>query len=108
MTAQLLFYIIVGIIILNFIIDKIIGKLNAKHYNDPIPEELKDVYKEEEYKKSQAYKATNYKFGVFTSSFSIAVTLAFLMFGGFEFVDSLSRGISDNTILIALLFLESS
>ena len=54
MTAQLLFYIIVGIIILNFIIDKIIGKLNAKHYNDPIPEELKDVYKEEEYKKSQA------------------------------------------------------
>ena len=104
MTAQLLFYIIVGIIILNFIIDKIIGKLNAKHYNDPIPEELKDVYKEEEYKKSQAYKATNYKFGVFTSSFSIAVTLAFLMFGGFEFVDSLSRGISDNSILIALLF----
>ncbi|MCB0436014.1 MAG: M48 family peptidase, partial [Mangrovimonas sp.] len=68
MTAQTLFYIIIAIIILNFIIEKIIGKLNAKHYNDPIPEALNDVYDEAEYKKSQAYKATNYKFGVFAST----------------------------------------
>lgn len=104
MTAQLLFYIIIAIIIINFIIEKIVGKLNAKHYNDPVPQELSDVYDEEEYKKSQAYKATNYKFGVLTSTFSIAVTLAFLMFGGFEMVDSMARSFSDNDIVIALLF----
>lgn len=104
MDATQLFYIIIAIILINFIIEKVIGKLNAKHYNDPIPEELSDVYDETEYKKSQTYKATNYKFGVFTSTFSIVVTLAFLMFGGFEYVDTLARSLSGNNIVIALLF----
>ena len=104
MTAQTLFYIIIAIIILNFIIEKIIGKLNAKHYNDPIPEALNDVYDEAEYKKSQAYKATNYKFGVFASTFSIVLTLVFLIVGGFDYVDGLARSLSDNNIMIALLF----
>lgn len=104
MTSTTLFYIIIAIIIINFIVDKILDTLNAKHYNDAIPPELQDVYDEEEYKKSQAYKATNYKFGVWSSTFSIVVTLAFLMFGGFEYVDTLARSYSDNSIIIALIF----
>jgi STE24 endopeptidase len=104
MTSTTLFYIIIAIIIINFIVDKILDTLNAKHYNDAIPPELQDVYDEEEYKKSQAYKATNYKFGVWSSTFSIVVTLAFLIFGGFEYVDTLARSYSDNSIIIALIF----
>ena len=104
MTSTTLFYIIIAIIIINFIVDKILDTLNAKHYNDAIPPELQDVYDEEEYKKSQAYKATNYKFGVWSSTFSIVVTLAFLMFGGFEYVDTLARSYSDKSIIIALIF----
>ena len=42
MTATTLFYIIIAIICVNFIIDKILEALNAKHYNDAIPEELHD------------------------------------------------------------------
>ncbi len=99
-----LFYIIIAIIILDFMVDKILDALNAKHYNDPIPEELKDVYDEAEYAKSQAYKATNYKFGVWSSTFSIVLTLGFLMFDGFEFVDNIARSYSDNSIIVALLF----
>jgi STE24 endopeptidase len=84
MTATTLFYIIIAIIIVNFIIDKILDALNAKHFNDAIPNELKDVYDDAEYKKSQAYKLTNYKFGVWSSTFSVALTLAFICFGGFD------------------------
>ena len=51
MTSTTLFYIIIAIIIINFIVDKILDTLNAKHYNDAIPPELQDVYDEEEYKK---------------------------------------------------------
>lgn len=104
MTSSYLFYIILAIIILNFIFEKWISALNAKHYNDAIPEELKDVYDAEEYNKSQSYKAVNYKFGLFTSSFSLIVTLAFLVFGGFEWVDVFARSLSNNTIVIALIF----
>jgi STE24 endopeptidase len=85
-------------------VDKILDSLNAKHFDDEIPTPLKDVYDEEEYKKSQAYKKTNYRFGNLTSSFSIILTLAFFFLDGFEFVDQIARSYSDNEILIALIF----
>ena len=89
MNSESLFYIIIAIIIINFIVDKILDALNAKHYNDALPKDLQDVYDEAEYKKSQNYKATNYKFGLITSTFSIILTLGFLFFDGFEFVELL-------------------
>ena len=104
MTATTLFYIIIAIIVIDFIIDKILDALNAKHYNDPIPAELTDVYDADEYQKSQQYKTTNYKFGLITSTFSLLLTLAFLIWGGFEAVDVIARRFSDNEIVIALIF----
>ncbi|WP_067148667.1 M48 family metallopeptidase [Pseudotamlana agarivorans] len=104
MTAQSLFYIIIAIIIVNFVVDKILDALNAKHYNDKLPKVLEDVYDEEAYKTSQKYKATNYKFDLLTSSFSIVLTLAFLGLDGFAFVDNLARSFSENPIIIALVF----
>ncbi|NMH86620.1 M48 family metallopeptidase [Flavivirga algicola] len=104
MTSTTLFYIIIAIIIINFLVDKILDALNAKHYNDELPEDLQDVYDDAEYKKSQNYKATKYKFGILTSTFSIVLTLGFLFFDGFEFADNIARGYSDNPIIIALIF----
>lgn len=104
MTANALFYIIITIIVINFIIDKVLDALNAKHFNDELPEELQDVYDEAAYKKSQRYKATKYRFGIVTSTFSLILTLAFLFFDGFEFVDNIARSYSDNPIIIALIF----
>ncbi|PNQ72258.1 peptidase M48 [Hanstruepera neustonica] len=104
MTANTLFWIIIAIIVLNFIIDKILDALNAKHFNDNLPEAINDVYDDTEYKKSQAYKLTNYKFGIITSTFSLLLTLAFLFLDGFEYVDNIARNYSENPILIALIF----
>jgi len=104
MNSEYLFYIIIAIIIINFLVDKVLDALNAKHYNDPIPEELNDVYDEIEYKKSQTYKFTNYRFGIWSSAFSLVLTLAFLLLDGFEYVDNIARSYSDSPILIALIF----
>ncbi|SDS30475.1 STE24 endopeptidase [Formosa sp. Hel1_31_208] len=104
MTATTLFFIIIGIITVDFIIDKIIDALNAKHYNDAVPQELQDVYDEVEYKKSQAYKKTNYKFGIWSSLFSLALTLGFLIFDGFEYVDTIARSYTEDPIIVPLVF----
>lgn len=104
MTATTLFYIIIAIIIINFVVDKILNALNAQHYKDALPNELKDVYDEAEYKKSQDYKTTNYKFEIITSTFSVILTLGFLFVDGFEFVDTIARSYSQNPIIIALIF----
>ena len=104
MNHTTLFYIIIAIISINFIIDKILDALNAKHYKDQLPEELQDVYDEDEYKKSQRYKATNYRFGILTSTFSFVLTLVFFFLDGFAFVDQLARQITDHNILVTLIF----
>lgn len=104
MNPQILFYIIIGILLLEFLIDKYIDYLNAKQFNDPIPEELKDVYNKEEYVKSQAYKKENYQFSLITSSFTLLLTLGFFLFKGFAWMDDFARSFSDNEISIALIF----
>lgn len=104
MNPETLFYIIVAIILIDFIIDEALDALNANHFNDPIPIELDDVYDQEEYEKSQQYKKERYKFGVISSVFSLLLMLAFLFFDGFQYVDSIARNYADNEILIALIF----
>ena len=104
MIAQTIFYIIIGILVFDFILDKFLDYLNARHYNDKLPSELQDVYDVDEYKKSQAYKLTNNKFGNISSLFSILLTLGFLFFDGFKIVDDYARTFTDNNILIALIF----
>ncbi len=104
MTPQSLFYIIIAIIIIDFIVDKILDALNARHFNDPIPGELADVYDSTEYEKSQRYKKERFRFGLLTSTFSVLLTLGFIIFDGFALVDQFARSFSDNSILVALIF----
>ena len=99
-----LFYTIIIILITQFILESVLNYLNAKRYGRQVPDELNDVFNADEYKKSQAYKKTNYRFGVITSTFSLILTLGFLIFGGFEWIDQIARSISGHPIGIALLF----
>ncbi len=104
MNSTTLFYILIAILIISFIVDKILDTLNAKHFDDKIPQKLADVYDDKEYKKSQAYKKTNAKFSNLTSLFSLVLTLVFFFFEGFKFVDDFARSYTENSILIALIF----
>ncbi len=104
MTPETIFYLIITILIVSFIIDKILDFLNAKHFDDPIPTELEDVYDETEYAKSQAYKKERYLFSMLVSSISLIATLAFFFLDGFQYVDGLARSFSENNIVVALIF----
>ena len=104
MTPTALFYIIISILIINFIFDKILDFLNAKHFGDKLPNELLDVYDETAYLKSQKYNNLNFKFSLLTSTFSILLTLFFFLLNGFKFADDFARSYSQNNIVIALIF----
>lgn len=104
MNPQFLFYILIGIIVFKYLFDTYINALNAKHFDDELPNELQGIYDDEAYKKSQAYKKTNYKFGLLTSTFSLLITLAFFFLNGFAIVDEFVKSITSNNILITLLF----
>ncbi|NND62323.1 MAG: M48 family metallopeptidase [Flavobacteriaceae bacterium] len=104
MTPESLFYLIIGIIVFNFALDKFLDHLNAKRFKDPIPKELEDVYDAEAYAKSQEYKKVKYRFGILVSTVSIVATLAFFFFDGFALVDGWARSYSEQPIVVALIF----
>jgi len=53
--------------------------LTYSRRNAPLPENVKDVFDEESYKKNQAYKMEKIKFAILSSAVSIAITLIFLL-----------------------------
>ncbi len=104
MSAETLFYIIIAIILIDFVVDKIVDSLNASKFNDPIPQELEDVYDDAEYRKSQNYKRDVYRFGLISSVFSLLILLGFLFIEGFAYVDSIAGSFTENSIYKALIF----
>lgn len=104
MTAYSLFYLLIAIIVIVFLIDSLLDILNARHYDDNIPEELSDVYPDDEYEKSIAYKKVNFKFKLVSSTISLCIMLLFFFLDGFAWVDNIARSISNNNIVIGLVF----
>jgi len=54
--------------------------LTYSRRNDPLPDNVRDVYDEETYKRNQAYKMDNLKFSIIVGSVGIMITLCFLFF----------------------------
>jgi STE24 endopeptidase len=101
---NLLFLIIVGIVIFDFIVERLLDYLNTTRWSDLLPKQVADVYEPSEYKKSQAYKMVNHKFGMLTSTFSFLLILLMLFFEGFALVDSWVSAASSHFIVVSLLF----
>ena len=104
MEPSTLFNILITILLIKFVIDSVLNHLNAKHFNDTLPNDVSDVYEINEYQKSQAYKRTNHNFSKITSLFSLITTLLFFFLNGFSIVDEIARGFSNNIIIITLIF----
>ena len=104
MEGSTLFVIIIAVLLLHFTVETVLNYLNAQKFDDPIPEELGDVFNKDEYQKSNAYKKTNYRFGLVSSIISLVITLGFLIFGGFEWVDQIALDFTENPIWRALIF----
>ena len=104
MEPSTLFNILITILLIKFVIDSVLNHLNAKHFNDTLPNDISDVYEINEYQQSQSYKKTNHNFSKITSLFSLITTLLFFFFNGFSIVDKIARGFSNNIIIITLIF----
>ncbi|MBE0653451.1 MAG: M48 family metallopeptidase [Bacteroidales bacterium] len=98
------FIILLAILTLGFILERWLDILNLKHIKEDLPEELKDVFEPERYRKSQSYKRVNTRFSFLTSGFSLVVILLMLFLGGFAWVNQLAYSAVENYILVALVF----
>jgi STE24 endopeptidase len=71
---NLVFWLIIAFVVLEFVAERWVSKLNASWFGKPIPEILSGVFDTEKYTKQQAYSLTNYRFGVLVASFSVLIS----------------------------------
>ena len=103
-SSQIIFYLLISIILFNFIKDYFLDYLNSKFFDKKIPENLRDIYDKEKYQKSQDYKKTLYKFGKISKAYSLTILLLFFFLDGFLLVDNFARSLFESELLISLSF----
>ncbi len=101
---EFLFWLIIVILVVDFLFEKYLDYLNTTKWSDTLPEEVKGIYDEEKYRKQQAYQRENHRFGMLTGSFSMVLTLGMFLFFGFALVDSWAWSLTSSAILAALVF----
>jgi len=104
MSPEIIYYLIIGIITFNFLLDSFLDYLNYTRFDAKPPESLEYLYDTSEYVKSQNYKKDKFKFGVVQSTFSLMLILIFLSLEGFQIVNSIANQYADYSILVSLLF----
>ncbi len=85
------FVIILIAIILEFVVNLIASILNLKALKFEIPAPLQGIYKPDKYRNSQQYTRSVTRFAFVTSSFRLALLLAFWFGGGFNYLDQIIR-----------------
>ena len=103
-SPQIIFYLLISIILFNFIKDYFLDYLNSKFFDKKIPENLRDIYDKEKYQKSQDYKKTLYNFGKISKAYSLTILLSFFFLDGFLLVDNFARSLFESELLISLSF----
>ncbi|MFP4467994.1 MAG: M48 family metallopeptidase [Bacteroidales bacterium] len=101
---QSILYVIVTIIVLDYVFDRVMDYLNASRWSKKLPDELRGIYDEEKYRKSQEYSRANMRFGILTGTLSFLFILLMLVLGGFGYLDSLVRNYTEHPVWMALLF----
>lgn len=99
-----LYFLILFIIIVDFIFERWLDYLNTTRWYSKLPPEFEGIYDEEKYKLSQEYEKTKYKFSKLTGILGFITILLMFTLGGFGWLDSLIREKVNSPILIALLF----
>lgn len=73
-------------------------------WSDKLPLKLKGICDEKEYRRTQLYYRENLKLSVWSSTLNLAVIIIMLAAGGFALADTIARSLSNNDVIIALIF----
>ncbi|PID42137.1 MAG: peptidase M48 [Proteobacteria bacterium] len=101
-TYWLLFLLL--ILIGQWLLDLLLSGLNLKALDPQLPDEFRDIYDQERYRKSQDYTKETTRFSMVENSFTTMVTLLFLLAGGFNLADLAARSFQFGPVPTGLIF----
>jgi STE24 endopeptidase len=101
---NIIYFLIIIIPITGFITDRVLVYLNSRMWSESVPDKLKGICDEEEYRKTQLYQKDNNKLSFLSSTFNLILIIGMIIGGGFAILDNWVRGINSHPVILALLF----
>ena len=104
MSSEIIFFIIVVFLCLDFVLERVLESLNSKHMSPVLPDSLKGIYEEKEYSRFQSYKRENGRLDSWSSGVGFVVMIVFLVAGGFGWYNSWVVSLTDSVAWQTILF----
>jgi STE24 endopeptidase len=105
LTMNIFAIIILFALVLEFSLELTGNILNLKALQYELPYALREIYKPDDYRKSQEYIRVTTRFGLVDSSFTLLLLIAFWFSGGFDWLDQVVRGWDFVPIVTGLLYI---
>ena len=88
MTAENWLYLIIGLVIFNYLFSTVLDFINGKNWRTEIPPVMRDFYPKDKYLKAKNYSKEKGKVSLISSTLSTLITLLFLVFDGYGWLDN--------------------
>jgi len=95
---------VISFLLIAFIIDAVADYFNIKNMTDELPGEFAGYYDADKYKKSQNYLRDKTAFSFISSFTVLVIEIIFILSGGFNFIDMISRSFGYGEIATGLFF----
>ncbi len=102
MNGYLIFILV--LLVFNWLLSLIVESLNVRNVSTEIPEEFHGIYDDEKYARSQEYLKDNTRFGQIQAVIMLPLTVAFILLGGFSWINDIARSASELMIVQGLVF----
>jgi STE24 endopeptidase len=96
---------VLGFILVSFFLKLIVERLNLGCIQTCLPEEFRDSYDAEKYKKAQMYLRETTGFSLLTDTLTTTITVIFILLGGFNLFDTAARSFELGSILTGLIYI---
>jgi STE24 endopeptidase len=95
---------ILAVIIGVYALDTLTDALNLGNLKLKLPDEFKEIFEAKKYQDSLNYQRDHVHFDLIQRTFDVITTLAFILLGGFNYVDNAVRSFGAGQIATGLLF----
>lgn len=100
-----IFILVISTLLLTFVFDMWLSILNYQNRNAEIPDEVKDVYNHDEYKKWLSYNMENNRIAFISKPLNFLLFVLFLMFGLFPLFNNIAVNLTESVHYQTLIFL---
>ena len=89
MNSENWLYLIISLVVFNYIFSTVLNFINNKYWKDEIPPIMQDYYKKDNYIKAKKYAKEKDQINLISSTLSTLITLLFLIFKGYGYLNLL-------------------